>query len=362
MQTARRDEALTCTAASLFALVGVMALAIRLVQGWIFWGGASRRLFYDFQSVHGTEYAVKMDPNLAGYLANKMVHAMPGSLFPDLIEWVLLHGGVLHFMVWFWTLLELVVGVGLILGLATRLLAFTSLALNVSLMLIFGWMGSTCVDEWTMAASGFAMGATLMLTGGGALSLDQWLGNRAPALASHGWFRLLFSGPLSLAGTRRWGIVLGIVSLLFTAGFYQYLHGAVVSPLRSRVNFHDHGLSLTDVRTQRNGSVSFHADIDAGPDTGKLYLIRAQLLDARGQAIEHWDGAALSALPETAITNLFTQPWGSKVEPTQYGLGGITGAKATIRLPGQHALPPGEYRLKLSDIDGRHWEAAVAVE
>ena len=42
-------------------------------------------------------------------------------------------------------------------GLATRLSAFVSIWLNVALMLIFGWMGSTCLDEWTMAVSGVAM-------------------------------------------------------------------------------------------------------------------------------------------------------------------------------------------------------------
>jgi thiosulfate dehydrogenase [quinone] large subunit len=364
MPAVSRDLDQALTPQHLFALAGIMALSIRLVQGWVFWAGASRRLFYDLAPVaangDAVTHAVKMDPNAAGYVANKLAHAMPGSLFPDLIQWVMLQASFLHFMVWFWTLAELVVGVGLLLGLATRLLAFASVGLNVSLMLIFGWMGSTCVDEWTMAACGFAMGATLMLTGGGQWSVDQWLAGRAPAVGERTWFRLLFSGPLSLISARRWGLGLGLLSLLFTVGFYQYLHGAVVSPLHSRVNFHQHNIVLSDARVDSNGDLSVHAYVDAGPDTGKLYLVEAALLQG-DTLIQRWGGAALSALPLSAIDNLFTQPWGARIAPTNYGLGAVTGAKAMIRLPGQQPLEQGRYRLRLTDIDGRSWETAVIV-
>jgi uncharacterized membrane protein YphA (DoxX/SURF4 family) len=356
MQTTHSSNNRAWTPESLFALVGIMALGVRLVQGWIFWGGASRRLFYDFHSAHGSLYAVKMDPSVAGYVANKLVHAMPGSVFPGLIEWIVLHGSFLHFMVWFWTLVELVVGVGLILGIATRFLAFASMGLNVSLMLIFGWMGSTCVDEWTMAAAGFAMGTTLMLTGGGSWSLDQWLANRSSALSERGWFRLLFSGPLPLEVTRRWGIVLGLLSLLFTAGFYQYLHGAVFTPLHARVNFHHYSLALSDATATADGSVRFSAYVNAGPDTGKLYLIGAELLNARGNQVEQWSGQRLSSLPSKAIDNRFTQAWASQFKPTAYGIGGVTGAKARIDLPGLANLQAGSYTLRLRDIDGKQWK------
>lgn len=362
METSQTHDTRSWTPASLFALVGLMALGTRLVQGWIFWGGASRRLFYDFHSTQGHLYAVKMDPNVAGYVANKLSHAMPGSIFPGLIQWVIMHGGFLHFMVWFWTLVELIVGIGLIFGIATRFLALVSVGLNVSLMLIFGWMGSTCVDEWTMASAGFAMGTTLMLTGGGSWSIDHWLANRSPALANSGWFRLLFSGPLSLEGTRRWGILLGLLSLLFTAGFYQYIHGAVTSPLHARVTFHHHKLALSDTRAQRNGSVRFSAYVDAGPDTGKLYLIKAELVNSQGKAVEQWNGQNLSTLPAKAIDNRFTQPWAAQFKTTAYGIGGITGAKARIELPAKNVLTPGRYTLRLINIDGKQWKTPVVVK
>src|SRR5258708_980515 len=40
---------------------------------------------------------------------------------------------------------------------------------------MFGWQGATCIDEWTMAACNLAIGATLMLGGSSAFSLDSAL-------------------------------------------------------------------------------------------------------------------------------------------------------------------------------------------
>ena len=51
---------------------------------------------------------------------------------------------------------------------------------SVVLMLMFGWQGATCIDEWTMAACNLAMGATLLLAGSGACSLDNVLLRRKP--------------------------------------------------------------------------------------------------------------------------------------------------------------------------------------
>lgn len=346
---------------SLFGLVGLMALGVRLVQGWIFLGGASRRMFYDFHTVGGSLSAVKLNPDVAGYVANKLSHAMPGSMFPDTIEWVMMHGGFLHVMVWFWTLVELVVGVGLIIGFATRFLSFVSVGLSVSLMMVFGWMGSTCVDEWTMAACGFAMGTVLMLTGGGSWSVDQWLADRSPALGGRGWYRVLFSGPLPLEKVRRWSVWLGLLSFFFTVGSYQYLHGAVFSSLHARVNFHHYSLALNDATASGDGSVEFSAYVNAGSDTGKLYLIDARLMDAQGQPVEQWNGQALSSMQPGAIKNRFTQAWASQFKPSAYGIGGVTGAKARITLPGQAALQPGNYTLRLVDIDGKHWDTPVTM-
>ena len=58
---------------------------------------------------------------------------------------------------------ELVVGAMLMAGALTRVAALVSMGFSVLLMAMFGWQGATCVDEWTMAASNLAMGATPLL-------------------------------------------------------------------------------------------------------------------------------------------------------------------------------------------------------
>src|SRR5208282_6899645 len=112
----------------------------------------------------------------------------------------------------------LIAGAALMAGLMTRLAALTSIGLSIVLMLMFGWQGGTCVDEWTMAACNLAMGATLMLAGGAAFSLDNaWL-RRNPGLAKRMWFR--WGGgslklPLSDAGLRK----LALAVLAFVLAF-----------------------------------------------------------------------------------------------------------------------------------------------
>jgi thiosulfate dehydrogenase [quinone] large subunit len=365
METGSTTQRNEWTLARVFALAGLMALGVRLVQGWVFWGGASRRMIYAYKEVHGHMSAVKLNPDVGGYVANKLVHAMPGSMFPNLIDWIIMHGGFLHFMVWFWTLVELVVGVALIVGFATRFMAFASVGLSVSVMMIFGWMGSTCVDEWTMASASFAMGTLLMLTGGGSWSVDQWLARRNPVMAESGWFRLLFSGELPYEGTHKWSIWLGIISIVFTVGTYQYLHGAVFSLLKARTDFHHYHMKLDNAEAKPNGEVSFHAYVNAGPDTGKLYVIAAQLLDTGGHVAEQWGGEQLSALGKGAIVNRYTQAWASQIKPSAYGIGGVVGAKATITLPaqaGSKALSGSGYTLRLTTIDGKHLDTPVAVQ
>jgi hypothetical protein len=58
-------------------------------------------------------------------------------------------------------------------------------------MIIFGWQGSTCLDEWTMAVSNVVMGLTLFLMGGSVFSVDAWLIRRQPRVLQKSWFLFL---------------------------------------------------------------------------------------------------------------------------------------------------------------------------
>ncbi len=354
---ARRPE---LTPADWFSLLALTLLGTRFVQGFIFWGGASRRLFYDFHEVAGVEHAVKLDLDAPGFVAAKLTHALPGSLWvQEPIEWTLRHPDLILASVWLWTFAELAVGLGLILGLMTRLAAFASIWLNVSLMLIFGWMGSTCLDEWTMAVSGVAMSSAVFLAGGGSVSIDSLIG-RTGWFRRNPWSNWIFSGPVPVSRLRSLELVLAGVAVVFTVGSYHLLFGAVVSPLHSRVNFHTHNIALSAVRQSPDGAVSFEAYVDAGPDTGALYIIGARLEDRNGRTLAEWSGGALADLPSEAIVNAYPYVWASKFRTERVGFSGQTGARATIELPppnGSVAQPPAGGRLILEAIDGRQFSA-----
>jgi thiosulfate dehydrogenase (quinone) len=343
------------------SLLALALLGTRFVQGFIFWGGASRRLIYDFHDVDGVDLALKLDFNAPGFVAAKLTHALPGALWVQgPIEWTLAHPGLILASVWLWTLAELAVGIGLILGLMTRLAAAASLWLNVTLMLIFGWMGSTCLDEWTMAVSGVAMSSAVFLAGGGEWSLDQRLGRTAWA-QRNGWLNWIASGPLPKETFAKLALWLAGVCAVFTLLSYQILFGAVVTPLHSRTNFHRHNVALSAVTIAADGAVRFNAYVDAGPDTGAVYIIAARLVDASGKDVASWDGAALAHLPAGAIANAYPYAWASQFKTETIGFSGQTGACAAITLPAPanaSLIAGARYDLVLEAIDGSTWRAS----
>jgi thiosulfate dehydrogenase [quinone] large subunit len=279
------------------------------------------------------------------------------------IEWTLRHPDLIVASVWLWTFAELAVGLGLMLGLATRLSAFASIWLNVTLMLIFGWMGSTCLDEWTMAVSGVAMSSAVFLAGGGAWSLDHRYVEGTRFAKANAWTSWIFSGPLPAETVRKLALWIGIACALFTLLTYQILFGAVLSPLHSRTNFHRHNIAMSAPSVAADGSVTFDAYVDAGPDTGAAYIIAATLLDGSGQKLALWDGAALAGLTPEAVRNAYPYAWASRFKPESIGFSGQTGARATITLPPVATQPAeGDARiLVLEAIDGSVWRAVGRV-
>src|SRR5260370_3520931 len=134
-------------------IAGLALLSIRFIQGFIYWGGGSRRFIYA---------PAKLDPNSSSWMANKFQSAMPGAVLgTDHIIGFLLH----HFYLLYASLIlcsaaELSARLCLMTGVLTRAAALVSIGLSVVLMLMFGWQGATCIVEWTMAACNLAIVAT----------------------------------------------------------------------------------------------------------------------------------------------------------------------------------------------------------
>jgi thiosulfate dehydrogenase [quinone] large subunit len=194
--TAASDKVTPRGNADSLRIVALSLLSIRFIQGFLYWGGGSRRFIYA---------PAKLDPNAASWMANKSQSAMPGALLgtDHIIAFLLHHFYLLYASLILFSAAELITGLCLMTGFLTRAAALVSIALSVVLMLMFGWQGATCIDESTMAACNLAIGATLMLGGSGAFSLDNALLARKRVLANRGWFRWMSGAlPLPMRGGR----------------------------------------------------------------------------------------------------------------------------------------------------------------
>jgi thiosulfate dehydrogenase [quinone] large subunit len=326
----------------------IALLSVRVVQGLVYWGGGSRRFIYDPQ---------KLDPDAHAWMANKLQSAMPGALLgtDQLIAFLLHHFWLLYPALILFSAAELFAGAALMAGLMTRLAALMSVGFSVVMMLMFGWQGGTCIDEWTMAACNLAMGATLVLAGSGAYSVDNVLLRRRPALTDRAWFRWLAGSlPLPLGDTAfcKLGLAVLAAVLVFNVGTYAYYRGSVVTPFHAgRVSPTTHHFTLSDGRVLPDGSVRFHIYLNGGTADIPAHIMKAELVGREGQVLARWGTEALSRLPADAIRNDFAYN-AFRVGP--YGIVANMGAKATITLPpvGVASASNEPARLILTDVDG----------
>jgi thiosulfate dehydrogenase (quinone) len=221
-----RERAVTEQDQRTWRIAAISLMSVRIIQGFIYWGGGSRRFIYA---------PGKLNPNAPHWMANKFQTAMPGALLgmDHVISFMLHHFYILYGGVILFSAAELIVGFMLMAGLFTRAAALASMSFSVLLMLMFGWQGATCIDEWTMAACNLAMGATLMLGGSGAWSLDNVLRRNKPQRANSGWFQWVSgSSPLPLSDTGFRNLALAVLSfvIVFNVGTYSYYRGSVVTP------------------------------------------------------------------------------------------------------------------------------------
>ncbi|MDT7953761.1 MAG: TQO small subunit DoxD [Acetobacteraceae bacterium] len=335
-------------------LAGLALLSVRFIQGFIYWGGGSRRFIYA---------PSKLDPHSASWMANKFQSAMPGALLgtDHVISFLLHHFDLLYASLILFSAAELIAGVFLMAGLFTRAAALVSIGFSIALMLMFGWQGATCIDEWTMAASNLAMGATLMLAGGGAFSLDAtWL-QRRPALASRAWFRWATGArplPLSDRPFRNVALAVFAATAVFNLATYNYYRGSVVTAFHGGpVSPAKHHIAVADVRLLPGGAVRFHAYLDGGTPAEPSNIMEVALLGKNGAVIEEWNGAALSHLPKAALANDYAY---NRFAPGAFGLSAKMGAAATVTLPapdGATAASATAATLRLRTVNGGAFEA-----
>src|ERR1700688_3968072 len=90
-------------------VAAVALLSIRFIQGFVYWGGGSRRFIYA---------PAKLDPNAASWMANKFQSAMPGALLgtDHIIAFLLQHFYLLYACLILFSAAELITGLFLMTG------------------------------------------------------------------------------------------------------------------------------------------------------------------------------------------------------------------------------------------------------
>src|SRR5260370_3619098 len=146
-------------------------------------------------------------------------------------------------------------------------------------MLMSGWEGATCIDEWTMGACNLAMGATLMLGGSGAWSVENVLLRNKPQRADSGWFKWASGSralPLSDTGFRNLALAVLTLVVVFNVGTYSYYRGSVVTPFHSGpISPTAHHLPLAPATVLPIGSGRFQVALVAGTAEAPLPAFEA---------------------------------------------------------------------------------------
>lgn len=315
----------------------VAMVAIRVVVGWMFFSAFHRRVVLAPQ---------KLDPDVAGYVGEKFNTFMPGAILGvgDMIAFLLDHPSLLLGFLWVFTIIEALVGLALIFGVATRLAAFGTLALSAGILFGAGWLGPTCLDEWQIGAMGIAGGATLMLGGAGPFSVDAWLARTRPALFERRAIAL--AADPAPAPPRALGAAFAIGAFLVTLATNQIFHGGVFGTLHN-----DSVTPRVDVIAVESGEADelvITLERPVGPETYGAFIVAARVFDSEGTLVHEIDGKALSELPVEAISNR----WLVEVKPGAHGLVVPLGARATVRLDVAGELPEGPYRVELEDVSG----------
>jgi hypothetical protein len=198
-------------------------------------------------------------------------------------------------------------------------------------------------------------------------SLDSALLARKPALAERGWFHWISGAlplPMRSGNYQKFALAIFADTVIFNVATYNYYRGSVITPFHGGpISPGEHHLSLTDGIVLPSGAVRFHAYLDGGTPAAPLNVMTAALKSHDGSVLELWDGAALSHLPTSAISNELAY---NRFAPGPFGLRAQMGAKATITLPATSAAAiigiHGAAQLELRTVNGNAFNIAVSAE
>lgn len=326
-------------------MAGLYTLSIRLVIGWTYFSAFWRRLILEN----------KLIPDEAGYIGEKFNHFLPNALgIKPIIEYLVTHPDALQTSMVSFTIIEAIVGLFIIWGLFTRLMAAGVFALAMGILLGSGWIGTTCLDEWQIGVLGIACGFTLFLTGSGTYSLDQYFKNKKYSFTKKKWFQWLGSGAIPITNPKRFVLVGSLLIFGLTLYTNQYFHGGVFGTLHNKSV--KPKVEISNIKMNQS-QIKFEVYRTEGVDVYGSFLIGIDLLNEKEEVIQSMNGAELSKFPKEKIHNHYV----AKVKPGKHSLIIPLGSKAdlTIDLKDNSSSIEKISLIKLTDISGTEWIAKI---
>jgi thiosulfate dehydrogenase (quinone) len=327
---------------------GTILLPLRLVLGWTYFSAFWRRLVL----------ANKFRVDAPDYIGEKFNHFLPHALLvKPILAYFVVHPRLLWWKLLAFTLVEAVVGLGLMLGLCTRLMGVITSGLALGILLSAGWLGTTCVDEWQIGSLGIAGGIVLFAAGGGQYSLDRLITarqTRGPRKEFFRWPAALESIP-ALRFCRA-SVGFALLAFGITLATNQAFHGGVWGKLHSLSV--KPKLILSDAN--RNGNaLRFRVSRVEGADVYGSFVVAAVLRDGEGHTVASWTADQLAALPAEAIRNSRI----ARIKTGPHSLILPLGAEAAVTLQDAalSTVSPGQYELELVDVSGPAWKTTVDV-
>ncbi|WP_018344336.1 TQO small subunit DoxD [Cytophaga aurantiaca] len=331
-----------------FNQTALLLTGMRWVTGWLFFSAFWRRLILEN----------KLDPDSLGYAGEKFNHFYPNAIFiKDTIHYLITHPETLQPFLVFFTIIEALVGLGLLFGLLTRLASLGVFILSIGILFGAGWLGSTCLDEWQIGVFGVVSGLTMLIAGSDTYSLDRLLLTKFPLLQTKKWFQYIGSGNIEFPNSNyfKWtALSIAGFSLILTLYTNQAFHGGVWGKL--------HNLSLkpnivvSDISYKNNNTLLFSLYRDQGIDTYGAFIIRITIKDSTGEIVQNFNHETLSNIPKNAIHNYYI----SKITSGKNSLVVPLGAKAQVVFS-LHNLTIGKYSMEVEDISGKVWNTPFEI-
>lgn len=146
---------------------------LRITLGWMYLSAFIRRTI---------NVPAKLNPHSSAYVGGKLITFLPHAWSPikGVLVMTLQNPALLYNFLILFTMLEGLFGLFLILGFLTRISGLVIAGLAWGIGAAAGWLGSTCVDEWQIAAVEGAAAFMFIFTGSRWLSIDQILAKKYP--------------------------------------------------------------------------------------------------------------------------------------------------------------------------------------